>query len=193
LKGFVIGIGIVVIGLFFANPVIIGAGLLSTVAFTLLNRQPQIFYVEKEMGNIEQQVQHIVMQGPPPAEHVPMPHEVGLPMPEVMSQMMEGGERYPVPAQGIRGGPPEVDPFQEYRGKKMAGAMGDWYKQYGMDTKDFLPFGNYGYTFPGEWMLAGMPINVGKIAFGEHIKAHKRMMEGERLKKYRPASGEDEK
>jgi hypothetical protein len=147
MMGVAIGIGLVLLGLLLGNIYFVLCGFGAAFAFAIFNREPSVVYVKAPAAPTEAGPRHRVLDAEPPTDQWPMPGEMGIPMPDAMAQF------------AYRGARPPADPFVSYT-KPLPGKWQD----YGMTQRDLLPFGNYGHKSVAEWVLAGLPVNIGKIA-----------------------------
>jgi hypothetical protein len=202
-RGLFIGVGILLLGVVIVNVWLIFIGLITSVAFVALNREPRMIYVAQPTqpepvprgGG-----RHILVQSEPPRDEMPMPWEVGMPLPpSALEHMPEDMKR-------------RMDPFRELAEntkKPEYAKMEKWYEREKTDIdkadisgderdrrmakldqqrgdriegiesmitpRDYMPIRGYGEGGPIEKLFWGFPINIAKIAFGQQPETRRRV------------------
>lgn len=83
-SGVIIGIVLIVFGIYFNNLILIGLGFIAAVAFAIFHKPEKITYVEIESPKEQRKPRHIIIKTQPPEQHYPMPWEMEAPFSEAM-------------------------------------------------------------------------------------------------------------
>lgn len=163
-SGVIIGIILIVFGIYFNNFILIVLGFIAAVAFALFHKPEKITYVEVESPKGQRKPRHIIIKAQPPELHYPMPWEMEAPFSEAMRDALFKKDLSEM--KKLKGTLKKASGEKKKKVQKKINKLDENIKKKHHMVGTF-PFYMPRKKNPIERILIGLPINLFKKAFGK--------------------------